>query len=97
MHHKIDKKMSKIKPSAEVIYFCNGKKCCRYNDEPKECLKELIAEAGLCKTVKMEKMKCQGYCKSAPVFYIDSEKKYKKEVSKKKAKKIFEKYVLEIA
>lgn len=96
MLHKIDKKMSKCKSSCEIIYFCDGKKCCRYNDEAKSCLKDLIKDAGLSKTVSVEKMKCQGMCKSAPVFYIDSEKKYKKEVTKKKAQKIFEKYVVEM-
>lgn len=88
--------MSKCKSSCEVIYFCDGKKCCRYNDEAKTCLKSLIKEAGLSKEVSIEKMKCQGMCKSAPIFYIDSEKKYKKEVTKKKAQKIFEKYVVEM-
>ena len=33
-------------------------------------------------------------CKSAPVFYINSEKKYKKEVTKKKAQKLFDKYIV---
>jgi len=88
--------MSKCTSSCEVIYFCDGKKCCRYNDEAKSCLKQLIKEAGLSHEVSVEKMKCQGMCKSAPVVYIDSKKKYKKEVTKKKAQKIFEKYVIEM-
>lgn len=86
--------MSKCKTSCEVIYFCDGKKCCKYNDEAKTCLKSLLAENNLCTKVSLEKMKCQGMCKSAPVFYIDSKKKYKKEVTKKKAEKLFEKYIV---
>lgn len=86
--------MSKCKSFNEVIYFCDGKKCCRYNEEAKSCLKELLCDNGLNKCVSLQKMKCQGMCKSAPVFYIDSEKKYKKEVTKKKAEKIFTKYIV---
>jgi len=86
--------MSKCKSSCEVIYFCNGKKCCRYNEEAKSCLKDLLTESGLGKNVTLEKMKCQGMCKSAPVFYIDSEKVYKKEVTRKKAQKLFDKYIV---
>ena len=82
--------MSKCKSFNEVIYFCDGKKCCRYNEEAKELLKE----TGLNQNVSLEKMKCQGMCKNAPVFYIDSEKKYKKEVTKKKAQKLFDKYIV---
>lgn len=87
--------MTKSKSSSEIIYFCDGKKCCRYNEEAKTCLKSLIDNAGLKSCVTLEKMKCQGICKSAPVFYIKSEKKMKKEVTSKKAIKIFEKYILE--
>ena len=86
--------MSKCKSFNEVIYFCDGKKCCRYNEEAKSCLKELLKETGLNQNVSLEKMKCQGMCKSAPVFYIDSEKKYKKEVTNKKAQKLFDKYIV---
>lgn len=86
--------MGKYKTSCEVIYFCDGKKCCRYNEEAKSCIKELLKETGLNKNISLEKMKCQGMCKKAPVFYIDSEKKYKKEVTVKKAKKLFDKYVV---
>jgi len=86
--------MGKCKTSCEVIYFCDGKKCCRYNEEAKSCIKELLKETGLNKNISLEKMKCQGMCKKAPVFYIDSEKKYKKEVTVKKAKKLFDKYIV---
>ncbi len=86
--------MGKCKTSCEVIYFCDGKKCCRYNEEAKSCIKKLLNESGLNNSVSLEKMKCQGMCKSAPVFYIDSEKKYKKEVTTKKAKKLFDKYIV---
>ncbi|WP_286441883.1 MULTISPECIES: hypothetical protein [unclassified Myroides] len=41
----------------------------------------------------MCKMKCQGMCKKAPVVYLSEHDTYKKEVTKKKAKKIFEKYI----
>jgi len=81
------------KSAAEIVYFCDGKKCCRYNEEPKSCFKALVADAGMESLVSLEKMKCQGMCKKAPVFYLDSKKKYKKEVTKKKAMKIFEKYI----
>ncbi len=85
--------MGKNKNAEEVLYFCDGKKCCRYNEEAKSCFETLLKENGLKEAVSFEKMKCQGMCKSAPVFYLDSHKKYKKEVDKKKAQKIFEKYI----
>ncbi len=49
--------MSKCKSFNEVIYFCDGKKCCRYNEEAKSCLKELLNDTGLNKNVSLEKMK----------------------------------------
>lgn len=88
--------MTKLKTPLETVYFCNGKKCCRYNDEAKSYLKNLICTSGLEKNVSIEKMKCQGMCKSAPVVYIDSHKKYKKEVTRKKAEKLFDKYLAEL-
>lgn len=84
--------MGKSKKQEKVIYFCNGKKCCRYNDDVKDCLKDLVKESGLKKTVSVEKMKCQGMCKQAPVICI-----HKKEcvgnVTVKDAKKLFEKHI----
>ena len=58
------------------------------------CFKSLISESGLDEKVVFQKMKCQGLCKKAPIFYIESEKEYKKEVTEKKARKIFEKYIV---
>lgn len=78
----------------KVLYFCDGKKCCRYNKEAKSCFQQLMQDLDLKQEVSLQKMKCQGMCKSAPVFYIQSHKKYKKEVDKKKAKKIFAKYLV---
>jgi len=86
--------MGKSKSSCNVVYFCDGKKCCRYNDEAKSCFKSLISESGLEDKIVFERMKCQGMCKKAPIFYIESEKEFKKEVTEKKAKKIFEKYIV---
>lgn len=82
---------SKKKKKEKVIYFCDGKKCCRYNDEVKDCLKNLVKESGLIK-VSVEKMKCQGMCKQAPVICI-----HKKEcvgnITAQDAKKLFEKHI----
>ena len=75
----------------KVVFYCDGKKCCKYNEKPKALLSELIEESGLC--IALKRMKCQGKCKSAPIFYIEHQDKYKKEVDKKKAKKIFEEYL----
>lgn len=86
--------MGKSKTSCEVIYFCDGKKCCRYNSEAKSCIKNLLKETGLCENITLEKIKCQGMCKKAPVFYLNSQKKYKKEVTVKKAKKMLDKYIV---
>ncbi len=87
--------MSKVKKGERTIFICDGKKCCRYNEEAKSCFKDLLTEAGLDNTYSLSKMKCQGMCKKAPVVYLSEFDKYKKEVSKKKAKKIFDKYFLE--
>ncbi|MVX35570.1 (2Fe-2S) ferredoxin domain-containing protein, partial [Myroides sp. LoEW2-1] len=85
--------MSKVKKGENTIFICEGKKCCRYNEETKSCFKELIEEKGLEGGYSICKMKCQGMCKKAPVVYLSAHDKYKKEVCKKKAKKIFEKYI----
>lgn len=86
--------MEQDKPCEKVVFFCDGKKCCRYNDEAKSTFNELISDCGLAEIVVLKKMKCQGICKQAPVFYLPNNDKYKKEVSGKKAKKIFEKYIV---
>lgn len=82
---------SKKKKKEKVIYFCDGKKCCRYNDEVKDCLKSLVEDSGLIK-VSVEKMKCQGMCKQAPVICI-----HKKEcvgnITAQDARKLFEKHI----
>ncbi|MEC4113919.1 (2Fe-2S) ferredoxin domain-containing protein [Myroides pelagicus] len=86
--------MGKVKKGEKTIFICDGKKCCRYNQEVKSCLKELFDAQGDNCAFSMCAMKCQGMCKQAPVVYVSSHDKYKKEVGRKKAKKIFEKYVV---
>ncbi|MCC9043732.1 (2Fe-2S) ferredoxin domain-containing protein [Myroides sp. M-43] len=86
--------MSKVKKGERTIFVCDGKKCCRYNEETKSCFKALLEESGLSDDYSVCKMKCQGMCKSAPVVYISSHDKYKKEVGAKKAKKIFQEYII---
>ncbi len=81
-----------MKDKPKTIYFCEGKKCCRHNKQAKAYFEELIEGSGLC--IALEKMKCQGKCKKAPIFYIEHTATYKKEVTKKKAKKIFEKHLI---
>lgn len=85
-------KMGKKDAKEKVIFLCDGKKCCRYNSEVKECFKDLVKEAGLKGTVHIEKMKCQGMCKQAPVICIHKDECVGK-VSKKDAKKLFEKHI----
>ena len=85
--------MSKVKKGEKVIFYCDGKKCCRYNEEAKTCFENLLEEHGLESSFELQKMKCQGMCKKAPVVYISSTDTYKKEVNKKKAEKIFLKYI----
>ena len=84
--------MAKSKKSEKIIYLCDGKKCCRYNSEVKDCFKDLVKEAGLKGDVSIKKMDCQGMCKQAPVICI-----YKNEcvgkVSTKDAKKLFQKHI----
>lgn len=77
-----------------VIFFCDGKKCCKYNKEPKDYLKAQILANDLEDKVSISKMKCQGMCKKAPIFCIQPKDVWKKEVTEKKARKLFEKYVL---
>lgn len=84
--------MGKAKKSEKVIYFCDGKKCCKYNKEIKDCLKDLVKDNGLKEKVAIEKMKCQGMCKQAPVLCIHKKECVGK-VSKKDAKKLFEKHI----
>lgn len=80
--------MSKLKKGENVIFYCDGKKCCRYNEEAKSCFESLLKEHGLESNYELQKMKCQGMCKKAPIVYISSSDTYKKEVGKKKAEKI---------
>ena len=84
----------KKKNEEKIIFFCNGKKCGKYNKEPKDYLKKKIVEFGLEDKVCISKMDCQGMCKKAPVVCIQPKDIWKKEVSVKKAKKIFEKHIL---
>lgn len=84
----------KKKDEKTIIFFCNGKKCGKYNKEPKDYLKKQIVEFGLEDKVCVSKMDCQGMCKKAPVLYIQPKDIWKKEVSVKKAKKLFEKHIL---
>lgn len=85
--------MSKVMKGERTIFVCEGKKCCRYNEEAKACFEDLLEESGLAADYVLCKMKCQGMCKKAPVVYLSEHDTYKKEVTKKKAKKIFEKYI----
>ena len=84
--------MGKKDKKEKVILLCDGKKCCKYNSEVKDCFKDLVKEARLKDWVSIKKMECQGMCKQAPVICI-----YKNEcvgkVSKKDAKKLFEKHI----
>jgi (2Fe-2S) ferredoxin len=84
----------KKKDEKTIIFFCNGKKCGKYNKEPKDYLKKQIVEFGLEDKVCVSKMDCQGMCKKAPVLCIQPKDIWKKEVSVKKAKKLFEKHIL---
>jgi (2Fe-2S) ferredoxin len=80
------------KKKEKVILFCDGKKCCKYNAEIKECFKGLVKEAGLKDCVTVEKMKCQGLCKQAPIICIHKNECVGK-VSTKDAKRLFEKHI----
>jgi NADH:ubiquinone oxidoreductase subunit E len=84
--------MGKSKKSEKVVYFCDGKKCCKYNKEIKDCLHDLVKENDLKKQVVIEKMKCQGMCKQAPVICIHKKECVGK-VSSKEVKKLFEKHI----
>ncbi|WP_306352132.1 (2Fe-2S) ferredoxin domain-containing protein [Flavobacterium sp. '19STA2R22 D10 B1'] len=85
--------MGKKEAVDKVIFFCDGKKCCKYNKDVKKCFSELVNEAGLKGEVSIEKMKCSGMCKKAPVFCIQPKDIWKGEVSEKKAKKLFLKHI----
>jgi len=84
--------MAKSKKSEKIIYLCDGKKCCRYNSEVKDCFKDLVKEAGLKGDVSIKKMDCQGMCKQAPVICIHKNECVGK-VSTKDAKKLFQKHI----
>lgn len=80
------------KKKEKVILLCDGKKCCKYNAEVKECFKDLVKEAGLKDVVTVQKMKCQGMCKQAPIVCIHKNECVGK-VSTKEAKRLFEKHI----
>lgn len=80
------------KSKEKVILFCDGKKCCKYNSEVKECFKDLVNEAGLKDFVSVKKMKCQGLCKHAPVFCIHKDECVGR-VSPQDAKELFAKHI----
>lgn len=84
--------MGKKDKKEKVILLCNGKKCCKYNSEVKDCFKDLVKESGLKDSVLIKKMDCQGMCKQAPVICIHKNECVGK-VSKKDAKKLFEKHI----
>ena len=84
--------MGKKDKKEKVILLCDGKKCCRYNSDVKDCFKDLVKEAGLRDSVLIKKMDCQGMCKQAPVICIHKNECVGK-VSKKDAKKLFEKHI----
>ncbi len=90
--HRIATGMGKNKKKEKVILLCDGKKCCKYNSEVKECFKDLVKDAGLKDLVSIKKMDCQGMCKQAPVICIHKNECVGK-VSKKDAKKLFEKHI----
>ncbi len=76
----------------KVILFCDGKKCCKYNDEVVDCLHDLVKENDLKKKVKIKKAKCQGMCKHAPVVCIKKDQCLTK-ATEKEVKKWFEKHI----
>lgn len=84
--------MGKKNKKEKVILLCDGKKCCKYNSEVKDCFKDLVKEAGLKDLVSIKKMECQGMCKHAPVICIHKNECVGR-VSKKDAKKLFEKHI----
>jgi len=83
--------VGKNKKDKDTIYFCDGKKCGKYNQEAKTCLENLLQGSNC--GVSLKKMKCQGLCKKAPVFYLPSSKKYKKRVDIAKATKMAETFI----
>ena len=85
--------MNKIKKDSNSIYICDGKKCCRYNEAMKSCLESLVENTEVTNSLQLKTMKCQGMCKKAPVVYLSYCDKYKKEVTVKKAQKIYQKYL----
>ena len=85
-------KLLKMSKKKEVIFLCDGKKCCRYNDEVKSCFKKLVKKNDLKEQLKIEKTKCQGMCKKAPVVCI-SKKECIGEITVKEAEKLFYKLI----
>lgn len=83
----------KKEDSSKVIYFCDGKKCCKYNKDIIHCFNELLNETGLKEKVSLGKMECCGKCKKAPIFCIQPKNIWKGKVSEKKAKALFEKHI----
>lgn len=77
------------KKDKNKIYYCDGAYCSRCNEDVICRFKELIEESGA--SLSLKKMKCQGKCGGAPLFYFPQTKSYKKDVGEKKAEKIFNK------
>ncbi len=56
------------KKDKKVLLYCNGKKCCKYNKEVKNCLLSLVEKTD--KKLKVKETKCMGSCKKAPIICI---------------------------
>jgi len=84
--------MGKKKKSESVIFLCDGKKCCKYNQDVKDCFKDMVKENGLKKQIEIKKTKCQGMCKQAPVVCIHKNECVGK-VTVSDVKKIIQKHI----
>jgi (2Fe-2S) ferredoxin len=84
--------MGKKKKAESVIFLCDGKKCCKYNKDVKDCFKDLLKENGLKKQIDIQKTKCQGMCKQAPVVCIHKNECIGK-VTTHDVKKIIQKHI----
>ena len=56
------------KKNKKIITYCNGKKCCKYNKNVKDCIFDFVDDAK--QKLKVKETKCLGMCKKAPVICI---------------------------
>jgi len=85
--------MKKIDAHDKVIFICDGKKCCKYNDGLRRAFKQELKDAGLKKSVELIYTDCTDNCKFAPVISLQPKNIWIGEVAEKDVHTIVSEYL----